>query len=40
MESMDLYNGVSNMRGKFNGVEGKFEEDEPRASYTHCYPIF
>jgi hypothetical protein len=31
------YDGASNMSGKFKGVAARFQEEEPKALYTHCH---
>lgn len=31
------YDGASNMSGKFKGVASRFQEEEPKALYTHCH---
>jgi hypothetical protein len=31
------YDGASNMRGEWNGLQAKFREDFPYAYYVHCF---
>jgi hypothetical protein len=31
------YDGASNMRGEWNGLQAKFREDCPYAYYVHCF---
>lgn len=31
------YDGASNMSGKFKGVASRFQQEEPKALYTHCH---
>src|ERR1044072_5993761 len=31
------YDGASNMRGKFNGLQQKILDENPYAFYVHCY---
>lgn len=31
------YDGASNMRGEWNGLQAKFKEDCPYAYYVHCF---
>ncbi|XP_058746197.1 uncharacterized protein LOC131619072 [Vicia villosa] len=31
------YDGASNMRGEFNGLQGKILDENPYAFYIHCY---
>jgi len=31
------YNGASNMRGEFNGLQRKILDKSPYAFYAHCY---
>ena len=31
------YDGASNMRGEFNGLQRKILEENPYATYVHCF---
>lgn len=31
------YDGASNMKGRFNGLQAKVKEIQPKAIYSHCY---
>jgi hypothetical protein len=31
------YDGASNMRGEFNGLQRKILDENPHAFYVHCY---
>src|SRR3954462_4623054 len=36
-EGKDIYDGASNMRGEFNGLQRKIIDENPYAFYVHCY---
>ena len=31
------YDGASNMRGEFNGLQKKIMDENPHAFYVHCF---